>query len=213
MDVKKIKTFHYRIVFFFPWKDIDTKWNYPWDILPRYCISHSHILASNGQKIFLLRQTLFVEFLLTDLSSVLGNYTVQGQTSFLMVVSQIFEDITSSLFQDSSSAHLTSPFLTLTPILPSLLLSWNNILNLSEINCHVLLRLWNEMSSLKVCRVICTALLRSALAIYVKLFKISITFHVLKLILKKNYGNVLKLSMEMFITGVFIIPTRGDTQE
>ena len=72
-------------------------------------------------------------------SSVLGNLG-WSQASFYTVVSQISEDTTSSLSR-CTFPLLASPFLPVTPISPSLLFSLNSVSNLSEINCHVLLRL------------------------------------------------------------------------
>ena len=80
-------------------------------------------------------------------SSVLENYIGGSQASFYTVVSQPSED-TTSILSRCTFPLLASPFLPVTPVSSSLLFSLNSVSNLSEINCHVLLRLQSEMSSL-----------------------------------------------------------------
>lgn len=96
--------------------------------------SMKFIKKKKTKNFLLLRQTLFLGLLLIDPRPVLENYPEQGQASFHTVVSQISQDATSSLFQVGNFPHLKSPFLVITLISPSLLLSWNIVSNLSEIN-------------------------------------------------------------------------------
>lgn len=139
MDVEKDKMLHCRIVLFFLERTQTTTGIIPetsyQDTTSAICIFQHEIYKKKKTKNFLLlRQTLFLGLLLIDPRPVLENYPEQGQASFHTVVSQISQDATSSLFQVGNFPHLKSPFLVITLISPSLLLSWNIVSNLSEIN-------------------------------------------------------------------------------